>query len=70
LHYLEPGKPVQNAIIESFNSRPRDEYFNDQVFLILAGARESIEACHHDHNYLRPHGSLGALTPNEFAMPV
>ena len=67
-HYIEPGKPVQNAFIESFNSKLRDECLNEHVFLTLAEARETIEAWRHDYNDLRPHGSLGALTPTEFAM--
>jgi putative transposase len=66
-HYIEPGKPVQNAFIESFNSKLRDECLNEHVFLTLAEAREIIEAWRHDYNHLRPHGSLGALTPIEFA---
>ncbi len=66
-HYIEPGKPVQNAFIESFNSKLRDECLNEHVFLTLAQARETIEAWRHDYNHLRPHGSLGALTPAEFA---
>jgi putative transposase len=66
-HYIEPGKPVQNAFIESFNSRLRDECLNEHVFLTLAEARETIEAWRHDYNHVRPHGSLGALTPTEFA---
>jgi putative transposase len=68
-HYIEPGKPVQNAFIESFNSKLRDECLNEHVFLTLAEARETIEAWRHDYNHLRPHGSLGALTPTEFAAP-
>jgi putative transposase len=67
-HYIEPGKPVQNAFIESFNSKLRDECLNEHVFLTLAEARETIEAWRHDYNHLRPHGSLGALTPTEFAV--
>jgi putative transposase len=67
-HYIEPGKPVQNAFIESFNSRLRDECLNEHVFLSLAEARQTIEAWRYDYNHLRPHGSLGALTPNEFAV--
>ena len=67
-HYIEPGKPVQNAFIESFNSRLRDECLNEHVFLSLTEARRTIAAWRYDYNYLRPHGSLGALTPNEFAM--
>ena len=67
-HYIEPGKPVQNAFIESFNSRLRDECLNEHVFLTLAEARRTIAAWRHDYNHSRPHSSLGALTPVEFAM--
>ena len=67
-HYIEPGKPVQNAFVESFNSRLRDECLNEHVFLTLAEARETIEAWRYDYNHLRPHSSLGPLTPIEFAM--
>jgi len=66
-HYIEPGKPVQNAFIESFNSKLRDECLNEYVFSTLAEARTIIEAWRQDYNQLRPHSSLGALTPNEFA---
>lgn len=66
-HYIEPGKPVQNAFVESFNSKLRDECLNEHVFLTLAEARETIEAWRHDYNHRRPHSSLGALTPAEFA---
>ena len=66
-HYIEPGKPVQNAFIESFNSKLRDECLNEYVFTSLGEARAIIEAWRHDYNHLRPHSSLGALTPSEFA---
>jgi putative transposase len=66
-HYIEPGKPVQNAFIESFNSKLRDECLNEYVFTSLAEARAIIEAWRQDYNHLRPHSSLGALTPVEFA---
>ena len=66
-HYIERGKPMQNAFVESFNSRLRDECLNEHVFLTLAEARQTIEAWRLDYNHLRPHASLGALTPNEFA---
>jgi putative transposase len=65
-HYIQPGKPVQNAFIESFNSRLRDECLNEHVFVSLNEAREIIEAWRHDYNHVRPHSSLGALTPIEF----
>jgi putative transposase len=66
-HYIQPGKPVQNAFIESFSSRLRDECLNEHVFVSLNEAREIIEAWRHDYNHQRPHSSLGALTPIEFA---
>jgi putative transposase len=66
-HYIQPGKPVQNAFIESFNSRLRDECLNEHLFGSLAQAREIIEAWRDDYNCVRPHSSLGALTPMEFA---
>ena len=66
-HYIAPGKPVQNAFVESFNSRLRDECLNEHVFLSLAEARTTIEAWRDDYNHRRPHSSLGALTPVEFA---
>jgi putative transposase len=66
-HYIEPGKPVQNAFIESFNSRLRDQCLNEHLFDSLAEARQIIEAWRLDYNHARPHSSLGALTPSEFA---
>src|ERR1700675_1438656 len=66
-HYIEPGKPVQNAYIESFNSRLRDECLNEHLFGSLAEARQIIEAWRLDYNHARPHSSLGTLTPSEFA---
>lgn len=65
--YIAPGKPAQNAFIESFNSRLRDECLNEHIFLSLAEARAIIEAWRDDYNHRRPHSSLGALTPLEFA---
>ncbi len=64
-HYIEPGKPVQNAFIESFNSKLRDECLNEYVFSSLGEARAIIEAWRHDYNHLRPHSSLGYLAPEE-----
>jgi len=66
LHFIQPGKPVQNAFIESFNGKFRDECLNEHAFLSLAEARLIIEAWRDDYNHLRPHSSLGALTPIEF----
>jgi putative transposase len=66
LDFIEPGKPVQNAFVESFNGRLRDECLNEHWFLDLADAREKIEAWRQDYNAARPHSSLGNLTPMEF----
>lgn len=67
LHYIAPGKPTQNAFIESFNGKFRDECLNDNVFTTLEEARKIIEAWRLDYNENRPHRSLGQLTPNAFA---
>ncbi len=61
-----PGKPVQNAFIESFNGKMRDECLNEHWFMSLAEAREAIEAWRRDYNEVRPHTSLGNRTPQEF----
>ena len=58
---------MQNAFIESFNSRLHNECLNEHVFLSLAEARVTIEAWRDDYNHSRPHSSLSALTPSEFA---
>jgi putative transposase len=67
LRFIDPGKPVQNAFIESFNGRFRDECLNQHWFISLAHARRIIEAWRLDYNRARPHSSLGYLTPDEFA---
>lgn len=66
LRFIEPGKPVQNAFVESFNSRLRDECLNEHWFLSLPDARRIVEAWRLDYNGSRPHSSLGNLTPQEF----
>jgi putative transposase len=66
LRFIEPGKPVQNAWIESFNGRLRDECLNEHWFLNLADARQIIEAWRIDYNRHRPHSSLGYLPPEAF----
>jgi putative transposase len=66
LDFIHPGKPVENAFIESFNGRLRDECLNVQQFASLTDAREKIEAWRLDYNHHRPHSSLGHLTPMEF----
>jgi putative transposase len=66
LDFIRPGKPVENAFIESFNGRLRDECLNVHQFASLAEAQDIIEAWRMDYNHHRPHSSLGHLTPNEF----
>ena len=66
LDFIRPGKPVENAFIESFNGRLRDECLNVHQFASLAEAQAIIEAWRTDYNHHRPHSSLGHLTPNEF----
>jgi len=68
LDFIHPGKPVENAFIESFNGRLRDECLNVQQFESLGDARAKIEAWRVDYNQHRPHSSLGHLTPKEFLM--
>jgi len=65
-HYIAPGKPTQNAFIESFNGSFRDECLNETLFSSLEEARSEITNWKEDYNQNRPHSSLGNLTPNEF----
>ena len=67
LHFIERGKPTQNAFIESFNGKFRDECLNQNWFTDLTDARRIIEAWRVDYNAVRPHSSLGYRTPLEFA---
>lgn len=67
LHHIAPGKPTQNAFIDSFNGRFRDGCLNENDFSSLAEARHVIEAWRQDYNRFRPHSSLGNQTPQEFA---
>ena len=67
LHFIDPGKPVQNAHCESFHGRLRDECLNEHWFLGLADARRIVEAWRQDYNRDRPHSALGYQTPAEFA---
>jgi len=68
LKLIQPGKPTQNAFIESFNAKFRDECLNTNWFLSLDDARDKIEKWRHDYNTFRPHSSLGNLTPEEYRM--
>ena len=67
LHFIDPGKPVQNAYVESFNGKFRNECLNDHWFHTLHQAQQTIHAWREDSNTVRPHSSLGYKTPAEFA---
>ena len=66
LHFIDPGKPIQNAHCESFHSRLRDECLNEHWFLGLGDARRIVEAWRQDYNAERPHSALGYRTPEEW----
>jgi putative transposase len=66
-HYIAPGKPTQNAFIESFNGRLRDELLNETLFASLAHAREALAAWRLDFNTVRPHSAIGNMPPADFA---
>ncbi|WP_196301981.1 IS3 family transposase, partial [Ralstonia solanacearum] len=67
LSFIRPGKPVENAYIESFNGRFRDECLNEHWFVSMRHARQLIEEWRIEYNTERPHSSLGYLTPVQFA---
>jgi putative transposase len=67
LDFIRPGKPVENAFIESFNGRLRDECLHVHQFTSIDDAKAKIEAWRFDYNQRRPHSALGHLTPNEYA---
>lgn len=66
-HYIAPGKPQQNGFVESFNGSFRDECLNETLFSSLTDARHHIRLWKEDYNVIRPHSSLGNLTPREYA---
>ena len=66
MDFSRPGKPTDNALIESFNGSFRDECLNTHWFLSLDDARQKIEQWRRDYNRYRPHSSLGNKTPEEF----
>ncbi len=67
LRFIRPGKPVENAYVESLNGRCRDECLNEHLFVSIDEARLELERWRLDYNGTRPHSSLGNLTPEEFA---
>ena len=66
-HFIAPGKPIQNAFVESFNGRMRDEFLNETLFFDLHDARTRVTAWVADYNDERPHSSLKYQTPAAYA---
>lgn len=67
LHFIDPGKPTQNAQIESLNGKIRDELLNAHSFVTIFEARRKAADWRQDYNHVRPHSSLEYCTPREFA---
>ena len=65
-HYIQPGKPTQNAFIEGFNGRLSEECLNETLFSSLRDARYELSRWQEDYNQVRPHSALGNLSPAEF----
>ncbi len=68
-HYIAPGKLQQNAFVESFNGRLRDECLNETVFTSLRQARAVLAAWRADYNHVRPHSALGGRAPGWLSVP-
>ena len=66
-HYIAPGKPTQNAFVESFNGRLRDEFLNETLFTSLMQARLALEDWRRDYNNVRPNSRIGWLAPAVYA---
>ena len=67
LRFIRPGKPIENAFVESFNGKFRDECLNEHWFASVAEAQRLIEAWRVDYNTVRPHSALHGATPEQFA---
>ena len=67
LHFIRPGKPIENCFVESFNGKFRDECLSEHWFADVSHARRIIEAWRIDYNEVRPHSALGDLSPRDFA---
>jgi putative transposase len=67
LDFIRPGKPVENAFIESFNGKLRDECLNANIFFSLEEARDKLEAWRKDYNFVRPHSGIGNVPPHTYA---
>ena len=67
VHFITPGKPTENGIVESFNGKLRDECMNASWFERIEDAKVGIESWRRDYNARRPHSALGNATPEAFA---
>ena len=67
LQFIRPGKPVENAFIESFNGKCRDECLNERLFLTIEQARTVTETWRLDYNQVRPQCAVGNLAPEDYA---
>jgi len=65
-HFIRPGKPTENAFVESFNGRVRDEFLNQHCFASIRHARDLGADWRDDYNDVRPHTALGGLSPEQF----
>lgn len=70
IQYIEPGKPTQNAFIESFNGRLRDEFLNTHFFPSLEAAKELLRGWKYKYNHQRGHSSLGGKSPRQYALTL
>ena len=67
LLFIRPGKPIENAYVESFNGKFRDECLNLHWFTSLRDAKQTINKWRKDYNQVRPHSSLGNVAPEVYA---
>ena len=65
-HFIRPGKPIENAFAESFNGRVRDEMLNQHCFTSVRHAQDLLDDWRADYNAVRPHTTLGGLSPEQF----
>ena len=70
IHFIRPGRPVENAFVESMNGKFRSECFSENWFTSLDDARRIIEAWRDDYNCVRPHKSLGEMTPEQYELSL
>ena len=70
LCFIDKGKPTQNAFVESFNGKFRDECLNEEWFMNLSDARHKISEWRFDYNSERPHSSLAGISPYEFMSKI